>query len=552
MAINRAALRHPPFWVLAVIVAVAAIVRFRGLSFGLPHTQTRPDETVIIEAARALLSGRMPRFYDYPWLFIWATSLTYVGYFVWGFLQGTFHSLAEMVASWPTHWEPFFLLPRMLAAVSGTLTVLAVYRLGRQIRGETTALASAFFLALAFMHARNSHFGTTDTMMVLLIVWAVSLILQAHESGQRRHALAAGVVAGLAAATKYNALILVVPALVSYAIRVLEAGGRRRAALVDPRLLVFALAFGAAFLVGVPFVLLDQERFLTAMAELRHAMAVGDPRLELENGWVHHLRYSLRYGLGLPLLVTGVVGGGVFAIKAPRASAIVLAFPLVYYGVAGSIDLLFFRYVIPVVPFLCLTAGYAIGLGVDGARRLAPALPSAATWTAAAAAAVLLVWPSARNVWGFDRVLAQTDNRVVVTEWFAAHVPPGASIVQSGGRYGYAQFDRALKYHVWQWDGGRSAFMLNGIRATGLPDWILVQDSPLPSTTQDVVLQYLKTGYEHVRDFHAVTISDALVYDRLDAFYVPYSGFEYVERPGPNFSLYKRVAAPGADTTAAP
>src|SRR6188768_2359010 len=108
----RATLRRPTFWVAALIVVIAAAVRLRGLTFGLPHTQARPDETVIIEAARSLLSGSMPRFYDYPWLFIWLTSMTYVGYFIWGWLQGTFHSLAEMVASWPTYWTPFFLLPR--------------------------------------------------------------------------------------------------------------------------------------------------------------------------------------------------------------------------------------------------------------------------------------------------------------------------------------------------------------------------------------------------------------------------------------------------------
>src|SRR3982750_3261804 len=103
VAMTRAAFHRPAFWALTLIVALAAAVRLRGLSFGLPHTQARPDETVIIEAARLLLSGTMPRFYDYPWLFIWLTSLAYVGYFLWGFAQGAFHSLAEMVASWPTH-----------------------------------------------------------------------------------------------------------------------------------------------------------------------------------------------------------------------------------------------------------------------------------------------------------------------------------------------------------------------------------------------------------------------------------------------------------------
>ena len=86
---------------LTLILLVAAVARFWGLAFGLPHTQARPDETHIIEAARSMLSGRLPRFYDYPWLYISTLSVLYVGYYAWGVATGAFHSLAEMVASWP-------------------------------------------------------------------------------------------------------------------------------------------------------------------------------------------------------------------------------------------------------------------------------------------------------------------------------------------------------------------------------------------------------------------------------------------------------------------
>src|SRR5213078_1942504 len=97
------------------------------------------------------------------------------------------------------------------------LTVAVVYRLGRQIRDETTGLVSALFLTFAFIHVRDSHFGTTDITMTLFIVGAVSLLLDAHESGDRRQFALAGLVAGLAAATKYNAVILLVPMAVAHA-----------------------------------------------------------------------------------------------------------------------------------------------------------------------------------------------------------------------------------------------------------------------------------------------------------------------------------------------
>src|SRR5258707_1255592 len=157
--------RRPPFWLLAGLLALAAFVRFRAIGFGLPYTQARPDETAIIDPVRTLLSGHLPHFYDYPWLFLSIVAIAYLGYFVWGAASGTFHSLREMLASWPVHWEPFFLIPRFISASAGTLCVLVVFKLGRLLRDDTTGVVSALFMTFAFLHVRSSHDGTTDFTM---------------------------------------------------------------------------------------------------------------------------------------------------------------------------------------------------------------------------------------------------------------------------------------------------------------------------------------------------------------------------------------------------
>ena len=128
----------------------------------------------------------------------------------------------------------------------------------------------------------------------------------------------------------------------------------------------------AGLAIGVPFVLLDWGRFTAAMIELSHAMAVGDPRLGLSNGWLHHLQFSLRYGMGLPLLVFGLAGAVAMLVLDPRLRRprAVISHRLLR-GIAGSINLLFFRYAMPTVPFLCVTAAYgcSVARGVRVGRR---------------------------------------------------------------------------------------------------------------------------------------------------------------------------------------
>jgi Dolichyl-phosphate-mannose-protein mannosyltransferase len=544
---NWSQFRRPTFWWLAGLLGVAAFVRFRGIRFGLPYTQARPDETAIIDPVRVLLSGHLPHFYDYPWLFLWIVAIAYVGYFLWGAAIGTFQSMSAMLASWPVHWEPFFLIPRAISSVAGTLSVLIVFRLGRQMRDETTAMVSALFFALASMHVRGSHFGTTDVVMTGLIVAAVALLIDAHRTRRRGLFLAAGLVAGLAAATKYNAVLLGVPMLVSHVLNVWDSPpSKRRQAWLDPGILYFTVPFVLAFAAGVPFVVLDRVPFLDAMRELTHALRVGDVRMDLGNGWLYHLTFSLRYGMGIPLLVAGLAGAGLLLWMEPRTGLLLLSFPIAYYVVAGSIRLLFVRYAMPIVPFLCVTAAYLVcGSATWMTSRALPSADRLKPLSAvlAAALAVAIIWPSASDVWKFDRIMSATDNRVVVAQWFFDHVTPGETVLQTGSRYGLVQFwDRRFPYKEWRWDGVRQLFILDGTRRfskTERPDWIIVQDSPLPSTTQPIVKEVITDGYVRIAEFPAFSPSEDLVYDQQDAFYVPLAGFDHVMRPGPNFLVYK-------------
>jgi hypothetical protein len=340
----------------------------------------------------------------------------------------------------------------------------------------------------------------------------------------------AGLLGGLATATKYNGAFLAAPFVVSQLLHAHASSGRRLAALLDGRLLWFGVPFTLALAAGIPFVFLDVDRFWGAMRELANSMRVGQGSLNPDNGWLHHLTYSLRYGISPPLLIAGVAGAIALGFREPRRAALLFAFPIAYFVVAGSFGNLFFRYMIPMVPFLVVAAAWLVTTAI---RQLTPSGP------ALAAAAAIVVLPSAISVVQFDRIASATDNRVIVAEWFSRHVKPGESVLQSGSIYGYAQIDNRI-WSVWTWDRARKAFIVQNRRTVGRPDWILLQESPLPSLTQDLVTEFLKDDYEYVREFTAYTPGTSRVYDQQDAFFIPFAGFSGVTRPGPNFTLYRR------------
>src|SRR4029077_12796453 len=94
---------------------------------------------------------------------------------------------------------------RVLSAAAGVATIWLVYRLAARFFDRLTAITAAFFVAISFLHVRDSHFGDADVVMTALIVAAVLALLSAMDdpTDWRRWALGAAL-AGLAASAKYS------------------------------------------------------------------------------------------------------------------------------------------------------------------------------------------------------------------------------------------------------------------------------------------------------------------------------------------------------------
>jgi dolichyl-phosphate-mannose--protein O-mannosyl transferase len=189
---------------LGGVLAVAAIVRFWGIYFGLPQTECRPDETYVIDIALRFGTGDFnPHTFIYPTLYMYVLFLLYAGYFLVGFAMGKYSSNSDFLLEYVLDPTSFYLIDRFLSALLGTATVLITYHLAKQFLDRKTAIISAFFLALAYLHVRHSHFGVLDVPVTFLIMCSAFFILRAHNDYTSRNYLLAGIFAGLAASTKY-------------------------------------------------------------------------------------------------------------------------------------------------------------------------------------------------------------------------------------------------------------------------------------------------------------------------------------------------------------
>ncbi len=204
-------------WTILSIVFVGGLARFWGINFGLPHTLCRPDESIITGIAFGFFSGDFnPHFFSYPTLYIYVIHGLYFLYYSIGKLLGHYSSVSDVIENYIAYPTNFFLISRCLSALIGTSTVVIVYNIAKKLFDRKTAILSAFFLSLTYLHVRDSHFGVTDVSMTFMIMFSLLYILESYQKKDTKYYIFAGIIAGLAISTKYNAILLVIPMLIAH------------------------------------------------------------------------------------------------------------------------------------------------------------------------------------------------------------------------------------------------------------------------------------------------------------------------------------------------
>ncbi len=547
---------------LAAILLLGLLLRLWGIGFGLPNIYCRPDETTLVHRALSIASGDLnPHFFNYPSLQFYLLAIVYGIYFAVGYVGGLFSSAAGFERLYFLDPSSFFFYGRLLTAFMGTASIAVVYGIGWQLQNPRTGLLAAYFVAFSFLHVRDSHFLTVDIPGLFFALLSIFFALRFAHTHHRNSLVAAGIFLGLAASTKYN-LGLFAP-IVYWILFANTALGKR----YQYALLLSGAIIGS-FACASPYIALDFATFWRDLSFERAHFAAGHG-MDLGIGWIYHATTSLPLGLGWPLFVLALIGLVRWAWRGGHMEYALLVGFLSYYGMAGSGKLVFMRYVLPLIPLLCLAAA---ALLEPLARRF---LPRGMVW----GIAFMAVAPTAHASWQHSYLLAQTDTRVLAAEWIEQHIETGVAIAVCGvSDYDFTRLrrtpqqlqqilhqlreaglaarrvereliylsdDKRPRYEVIEFLAGdplqSKRWTVKSLSDHGI-NWLVTHErngqmgsgkSIFPIATELV-------NAELVQCFDPFVDSDstAPIYDAIDAFYMPVQGFDAITRPGPRICIY--------------
>lgn len=384
---------------LAGILILGFCLRLAAVNFGLPDL-FHSDEPIVVNHALAYGGGDFnPHFFKIPPLASYLLFTAFGFIFLAGKLAGFFVSPADFERLFYSDPTLFYLSGRvLLGVIPGTLCIVALYRMAKKYFSETAAFAAALFLAVCFLHVRDSHYIYADMLLNFLLIVGLCRCLKDDLSA--RSALISGIWIGAATAAKYNGAVLSVVYVFYLIIRYPQ--------FLVRNLLIAAPAAGFTFVLLNPFSFFDKKNFLVELAAQGNAQG-GTP-------FLHHLTYSLPEALGLLILGAALIGliEAIFS-KDARLKALAF-FILLYYAVLVRAGQSYDRYVLPMLPVLCLFAA----LVWDGRFR-------GKNLVRGVFLVALIFVPLSKSVY-WDLLMSRPDTRTLSKSWIEQNISAGSAV----------------------------------------------------------------------------------------------------------------------------
>jgi YYY domain-containing protein len=347
-------------------------------------------------------------------------------------LKAVAHVLAFFQANL-SDFEHIRLIGRGISGIFDTGLILLVFLLGKTLFDRRVGLLAAVFVAFTVLHIQLSHFYTVDTLLTFFIMLAMLCAVQVMRRGSLGASAWMGICLGLALATKVSVAPLALTAGVAWLLWVARgerpAGYRghpwRRGMAGVALAGVLALV---VFVIGEPYAVLDWENFIKRIVEESNMVRgiadlpytrqyIGTP------AYLYQIWNTIVWGMGIPLGIVAFGGLGWAVIRGVarrrNEELLLLSWVLIYFLITGSFMVKFLRYMLPLVPFLCLLGAAALvslkdwlaSRGWKWSRGVLPGI------------AALVVLPTILYAVAFVNIYAQTHPWIQISEWIYANLP---------------------------------------------------------------------------------------------------------------------------------
>lgn len=408
-----------------VIAAIALIPRLLLVPYGLPY-EFDPDERLFVDAAWHMVeNGGDSNWYNVPAATLMdVLALLYWLYGLGGMLLGQFDSIAAAGDAYRADVSHFFVIARVVTAISGLGVVVVTYALLRELRVHVFwAAMAALLVAVSFALIKFSALVRPDMLMTTFLLAAVIVSMRALKSPSAKMFLVAGIFLGLAAASKYPGAVAIVPIVAANSTLVIQERITPRRGLLW--LGVTALAAMVVVAIVAPYLYINFGETIRAVAGEARSTHLGATGAGFLSDFWRYLSEALPWGVGVNATIVGIIGlVAMLLFQRPRIASITFWFFLAFIS---FLSLWWARWALPLLPLAAIGAAFVLEQ-ID--IRLRARRPGRWIWVPRVVVAAILIWPLVESTTAAVLPMATNDDtRLRAIEWIEENVPEGSTLL---------------------------------------------------------------------------------------------------------------------------
>ena len=356
-----------PIAIWLFVICLLIYSRFVNLGWGLPYPM-HPDERNMAVAIQQLDCNLQPKTYNLqpcfnPHFFAYGQFPLYAAY-----LQILAQKALNGTLAVPISFNEAVISLRLISAIASILNFFVIFKIiklliNKAINSEketnsysiTQLLITSLLIIFSPFFIQFSHFGTTESLLMLLYSLVVYLSLRKIQNKilSTNYLLLTSLICGLAVATKLSSILfLAVPALV-----LIDKSFSKKHIFAIFKLIAFTLVFSIIF---SPHNFISFADFLGSI-RYESDVALGNYKAfytrQFENTipFLFQFNKIFPYVLGLPIFIFSLLGFALLSWKNKGINILRLA-ALIYFLPNAFFYAKWTRFVSPILPLLLLFA----------------------------------------------------------------------------------------------------------------------------------------------------------------------------------------------------
>lgn len=405
-----------------LILSLSLINNLLGIDSGLPYVNATDEPTWVNAAFKMVVNKDLnPHEFGHPGsTTIYLLAITYSLFFLGGTVLGKFPSIEDFILSFRSNPGPYYLSGRLISVIFSVMTVFLVILITNRIFNRRTALFSGLLLALSPLYVTYSKIIRTDiqaTFFLLVSFWYCINILKENHI---RDYILAGMFSGVATATKYPAILIVMVIISAHFLH------HKHILRAFSRLVIASFSSLIGIFISSPFILLDLQTVMTFILRESRSQHLSQTGGGFFNNLFWYITNPLPSSITWIGFLLAIIGMFIALKQKHKKAGLVIFFFWTFIFFLSFLNLRWNRWIIPALPFLCMLTAYAF---FELFNWLKSKWHSAFVFPLITVLFCTITFPLAYYDFIDGKSKAGTHTRIQISEWILNNIPPGSKLL---------------------------------------------------------------------------------------------------------------------------